>query len=207
MSFGEPEPKRLRRSTTEEEENEIIIIKNSILNSIDYIIPYIAKEIAEFSHGKDIDCDNCEDDDAIRQCENCGWNYCRLCVNELCEAGKHCYHCTKKELIIKCWQCQMDDGEPFTPTLCLECDKDGKYKENIYFCNTCKKYECDSCFHWGGKTSSFWECADEGCYQAICGDCYKSKSDRGENEWSFCECDENWCGKHKGLCCNCFLTC
>ena len=196
MSFGEPEPKRLKSTKEEEGENEITKIKKSILESIDYMIPDdIAKEIAEFSQGTDIECDDCLEDDAIRHCQNCGWNYCGLCVDELCEAGKHCYHCTEKELLIKCWQCAMHDGEPFSSKLCLVCDEDGKHKENTYFCNTCNMYECDSCFQ---VTCSFWECDHEGCYQAICGDCYN------ENRWLFCNCDRSWCDKHKGSCRDCY---
>lgn len=203
MSFGQPQKKRARIIT--KEECEITIIKDCILESINYTISVdIAKEIAEFSQGTTFECDNCQENDAMSQCEKCRWMYCRICQDEICEKGKHCYNCTRKEFIIKCWRCQLDDSEPFTPKLCLECENDGKHKEGIYFCNTCEYYECDPCFNNGSKTSSFWECEHEGCYKAICGDCYKRQVGVTKNEWLFCKCDLIWCGKHQRLCWNCY---
>lgn len=209
-SCSEPPQKRAREEEEEEEEisAEIKIIKDSILNGIYKDIPEdIATEIAKLTGDKYIDCEHCGDDDIDLNdvmntyCEQCKIIYCKWCkIDNVCNNGKHCLNCVSKEFIISCYECQSN-GETqfeFIPKLCLKCDPNGKHKENTYLCNVCGDYQCDLCYHSCGKTRSFWECCHDGCYETICIDCSPLKK-----KWSFCDCDQSWCPKHTGLCCNC----
>ena len=103
MSTSEPDQKKARKTKGLSE--YITIIKDSILNSIDYIHEAIAEEIAKFTEDNLIECEDCCEqtvniNNPMNHCKNCGKIYCELCQkHELCNQGKHCLDCTKKEFI------------------------------------------------------------------------------------------------------------
>lgn len=197
MSTSEPDQKKARKTKGLSE--YITIIKDSILNSIDYIHEAIAEEIAKFTEDNLIECEDCCEqtvniNNPMNHCKNCGKIYCELCQkHELCNQGKHCLDCTKKEFIIECYQCSTIGKTQFIPKLCFKCEENGKHKEDTYFCNKCEEYQCNTCYEDNLKIRSFWECNHKGCYETICMNCY----DKFTHEWSSCKCDNYWCKKHK----------